>query len=261
MFWARWAAYARPTARKTLMLGGAATLSLLPQAYGAGRTLCSLPAPITESSGIVASSRSDNVFFTHNDSGDSARFFAIDRKCQLLATVNVTGATAIDWEDMARGPGRGGKPALFLGDIGDNTVTRKSVVVYEVPEPDIDESKTGVTVTARAIAHRFTYEDGPHDAETLLVGPAGDIVIVTKSDSGISRVYRAGGTVLKFMTKIDFNPLAEDFGFSLSPIAIVGRARATGGDVTADGTRVIVRTYAGAFEWRGQGSEGDVASA
>lgn len=90
--------------------------------------MCHLQDPrITESSGVAAG---PGVLWTHNDSGDSARFFALDRRCRTLATYSVVGARATDWEDMARGAG-----ALWFGDIGDNASTRSGVVVYRVPEP------------------------------------------------------------------------------------------------------------------------------
>lgn len=40
---------------------------------------------ISESSGLVASRTHDGVFWTHNDSGDAPRIFAIDRSGALLA--------------------------------------------------------------------------------------------------------------------------------------------------------------------------------
>ncbi|MGV3721407.1 MAG: hypothetical protein ACO1SX_10910, partial [Actinomycetota bacterium] len=77
-------------------------------------------AAINESSGLAASSRSNEYFFTHNDSGDDARFFAVDRRGRTLATFRVAGADNEDWEDMARGRDAAGRPVLLLGDIGDN---------------------------------------------------------------------------------------------------------------------------------------------
>jgi hypothetical protein len=37
---------------------------------------------------------------------------------------------------------------------------------------------------------RFTYPDGPHDAEALLVTPKGDVLIVTKGETGPLAVFR-----------------------------------------------------------------------
>jgi hypothetical protein len=241
-----------------LLAAGAA--SAVASDYSEGRTLCSLPTVINESSGIVASSRSDDVFFTHNDSGDKARVFAIDRSCRLLATVNISNASAVDWEDIARGPGAGGAQAIFIGDIGDNDRVRSSVTVYEITEPSVNTAKTEVTLSARATAHKLTYEDGPHDAETLLVEPkSGRIFVVTKVPDGKSGVYVAQGTVLHKVATVDFDAMASGPSLGQSPIALFGGNLATGGDVTPDGSRVVIRTYAEAFEWQTQG--GDLAGA
>jgi hypothetical protein len=57
---------------------------------------------IAESSGVVASSMQDKVVFTHNDAGDTARFFSVDSFGCALVTFTLKGADAIDWEDMVR---------------------------------------------------------------------------------------------------------------------------------------------------------------
>ena len=52
---------------------------------------------ITESSGLAASSRS-GIVFTHNDSGDSARFFAVDDAGRTRTTYALPDVQARDWE-------------------------------------------------------------------------------------------------------------------------------------------------------------------
>ncbi|NLT76895.1 MAG: hypothetical protein GXX98_10255, partial [Planctomycetes bacterium] len=60
---------------------------------------------IQEASGLVASRKNPGVLWVHNDSGDTARVFAIDTRGNLLGVCSVTGAKARDWEDIAIGPG------------------------------------------------------------------------------------------------------------------------------------------------------------
>jgi hypothetical protein len=98
------------------------------------------------------------VLFTHNDSGDDARFFAVDDSCRTLATYVLPGVDSSDWEDMARGPGPDGKPVLWFGDIGDNAMMRSEVVVQRVAEPEVRRAAKPVPVTS--VAFRFAYEDG-----------------------------------------------------------------------------------------------------
>ena len=91
---------------------------------------------IAEASGIVASRTQPGVFWLHNDSGDQARFFAVDAGGQRIGVFNVGGAEAVDWEDMSSGPGTKPGEYLYFGDIGDNGEERDKITVYRVPEPD-----------------------------------------------------------------------------------------------------------------------------
>ena len=182
-----------------------------------------------EISGIVASLAHDGVFYVHNDSGDVARFFAIDVAGKALATFNVSGAAAIDWEDIARAPCPAGT-CLFLGDIGDNSGNRSEYAVYSVAEPT-----TIVNATLPAEKLPFTYPDGSHNAETLLADPAtGGLFVVTKTLS-TSSVYAfplpltPGKSVV--LTK------AGDLSLPIMPALI------TGGDVHPAGRGVLLRTY------------------
>ena len=81
---------------------------------------------VVEASGIAASWRVNGVWWVHNDSGDSARVFAIGSDGRDLGEFALSGATAVDWEDIVAGPG----PAfavsyLYLADIGDNAKTAR----------------------------------------------------------------------------------------------------------------------------------------
>src|SRR4051794_17862577 len=144
---------------------------------------------IAESSGLAAATREPGVWFTHNDSGDAARFFAVGADGRTLATYRVAGATAVDWEDMAAAPAADGTPTLWLADIGDNDAARPSITVYAVPEPRV---RRGEDRTLPTTAYRLRYPDGPHDAETLLVDPVRHrAYVVTKTLAGRSAAYAA----------------------------------------------------------------------
>src|SRR4029453_18052009 len=61
---------------------------------------------VTEASGLANSGNNPGIYWTHNDSGDSARFFAVDGSTGgVAAAYELVGASAVDWEDMALGPG------------------------------------------------------------------------------------------------------------------------------------------------------------
>jgi hypothetical protein len=193
-------------------------------------------AQATELSGLVASPDQRGVLWTHNDSGDRPRVFALRADGSVLADLDVPGAEAVDWEDIAIGPEPSGGRALYVADIGDNAARRAAVDVYRFPEPRVPATGT----TAPATRLRLRYPDGPHDAETLLVDPrTGELAIVTKALSGASGVYvtrraRPGAVV----TLRRAATLELDAG-----------GLATGGDVSADGRVVAVRTYTGLVAW------------
>ncbi|WP_437590224.1 hypothetical protein [Sorangium sp. So ce1000] len=188
---------------------------------------------IDECSGVVAGKLHPDALYVHNDSGDEPRFFAIGLGGALRAEVNVVGAAAVDWEDIARGPCRtGGGSCLFLADIGDNDGDRDSTTIYGVPEP---ETLGGAPLASTAEAFVLSYPDGSHDAETLLVHPTtGALTLVTKVDEGSSSVYElpalpAAGAPATLVRAGSIQPPA-------------GSPRFTSGDVHPDGTGVLLRT-------------------
>jgi hypothetical protein len=226
---------------------GGIGLALVGQAGGGlAEVRCSLADPrIGESSGVASASWSDDVVFTHNDSGDAARFFALDaRTCATRAVFTVRGAANTDWEDMARATAADGAAVLWLADIGDNSARRSGVVVYEVAEPGADS--TGGTLPVRA-RMELTYPDGPRDAEALLVDPeTGRPVVVTKDGGGgRSRVYRApggGSGTLEVLTTLDVKALPG--GSLASPAWSV-----TAGDTSPDRRHVVLRSYLSVWVW------------
>ncbi len=201
---------------------------------------------VTEASGIAGSHRNPGVWWTHNDSGDSARFFALSGDAHLLATVEVDGATALDWEDIAVGPPAtsSGGETVYLADIGDNRRSRPSITVYRVAEPAVEFTSTPATEHVTADALTFTYPDGPHDAEALMVDPrSGDLIIVTKdwTLTGHSQVFRAPAGLAAGST----TALQEAATLELPVGTLV-----TGADVSADGSAVALRSYSGISLYR-----------
>lgn len=238
----------------TLVLAGPAA------AFQPGRLLFTFAdARINESSGLASSSRVDGVVFTHNDSGDSARFFAVDRRGATLATYVVPGPRPSDWEDMARGPDEKGASSLFFGDIGGN-FPRTDTVVTRVPEPVPDPRAMGVSATTTAgVRFPLSYPDGPHDAEALFADPRdGRLYLVTKvnpgATGGIAAVYAAPRPLRadapNTMTRIGelaLTPTGTDPTFNVFYAA--GEVAVTGADMSPDGSRIVVRTYTDAYEY------------
>lgn len=213
-----------------------------------------LPAALSEASGLVASRRQPGVLWMHNDSGDSAVVYAIDRSGAQLGAFEVSTARAVDWEDIAVGPPAGGRPGdtLYVGDIGDNRKERSEIVVYRVSEPTVEGkpvSGGGATggrpedsgSTRRAAQYVLRYPDGPHDAEVLLIDPvSGDLFVVTKDLQGRSGVFRSAA------------PLDPDATTTLEHLRTLDlgvAGLATGGDVSSSGDVIVIRTYTAVYVW------------
>jgi hypothetical protein len=187
---------------------------------------------IDETSGLVASALHPGSYYLHNDSGDSARFFAIGPAGEDRGLYELEGVTAVDWEDVARGPCSGEGSCLYFADFGDNASQRSEYVIHRVAEPALLEPGT------RAVpfeSFRYVYPDGSRNAEALLVHPTTGAPIILTKDAGRTQLYELslpldGGRVatarlLGQATLPDLLPLA------------------TGADFAPDGSAILVRTY------------------
>jgi hypothetical protein len=187
------------------------------------------------------------VLWTHNDSGDEPRVFAVRAADGAdLGAFTFAGAEAVDWEDIALGPCAPGSTAdcLYLGDIGDNFRTRSASQVYRIPEPTPLPAGGAATITGVARLD-FRYPDGPHDAEALLVDPASArVYVITKEKSGPSTVFRLPAP---FPATATARAPLKAKAVSMLAVAALGQL-VTGADVSPDGRRVLVRTYDMAFE-------------
>ena len=244
-------AIATPTVART-----AETVCASPPAIRRGTVETKL---LTEISGLAASRSQPGVLWAHNDSGDIARIFAMTDDGRHLGAYTLPSVQAIDWEDMALGPGPvDGKDYLYLGDIGDNAGQRSEITVYRVREPDAGSDGELTDVEALVLQ----YPDRPHDAEVLLVDPLdGNIYIITKEIAGgPSTVFRAPGaaaqvTVLEEVATVDFQALnAAEPPQDAGPLVLNLGWLPTGGDVAPDRSAVAIRTYAAVWVWELRGS-------
>lgn len=194
---------------------------------------------LTEISGLAASRRNAGVCWVHNDSGDSARVFAMSESGAHLGTYSLNGASARDWEDMAIGPGPDpGVDYLYVADTGDNRRQRVSVTVYRVPEPMVTQDQAPVTETLDDVeALPMCYPEAAFDCETLLVDPeTADVYLVTRDREGTGQahVYRCAA------------PHTPGVMATLELVTSIALAvQQTGGDVSPDGSAVLLRAHAG----------------
>ena len=204
---------------------------------------------VDESSGIVASRANPNIFWTHNDSGDGAFLYAFDKTGKKLGVWQITEAKNVDWEDIAAYTDKQtGTNYLFVGDIGNNNLTRSEAVIYKIVEPkiasaDVITSKKNPRLIENAKKIIVEYPDARHDAETLLVNPVNaDIYILSKNFVGAADVYKLAAPY-QFDKKQRLARIGEINVPSLT------KGLLTGGDISADGTRLILSDYFAGYEY------------
>ncbi len=213
-----------------------------PRIVGAIKT-----AEINESSGFAASLCQPNVFWTHNDSGDGAYLFALDKTGETLGVWKVENAKNKDWEDLATLKKPNGECFLYIGDIGDNESKRDDITVYLVEEPNVSgadrtSSRKNPRVTRPAEAIKIEYPNGRFNAETLIVHPqTGDLYILTKRFQDAAAVYKLPKNYS--FDKVNRLEKIADFTVPSIPFGLL-----TGGGIAPDGKRVIIADYLAAYE-------------
>lgn len=225
--------------------------SLMGAAFGAApahaadppTTVCTIgDARIDESSGLAMSLKHPGVMYTHGDSGNSTEVFALDAAtCAVRAVFTVAGTTNSDWEAMSVGKDDQGRPAVFVGDIGDNLSARSDLKIHRFAEPD---SLTDQTVTPTTFA--VSYADGKHDAETLMIDPRDNrLYIATKIlfGTGASGVYQGPATLsasgANTFTRVGNAPLTgTDGGFAPNGKSFTIRDYGTAYVFTAPGVQI-----------------------
>jgi hypothetical protein len=179
---------------------------------------------LPEASGAAVSRRTPGTIWSMNDSGEPL-LFAVDASGAITGRVRVTGATVNDWEDLSIGPcGQGS--CLYIADIGDNRMSRRTISVYRVPEPRVDED-----ATAPAEVFVAAYPDGAHDAEAMFVDGSGRAYIVTKDKPAATMLYRFP------------SPLRTGTTMMLERVANLPLGHVTDADASADGSWVALRTH------------------
>lgn len=193
----------------------------------------SLRDSLSEASGIAASEKNPNIVWTHNDSGDKPRLFAMNTSAEVVGIYYLDKATNRDWEAVALGKDpKTKKSFLFVGDIGDNNAQYGTYTIYKVPEPVVsDTQQLKVQTLSNVEKITFNYPDGKRDAETLMYDQtSGDLLVVSKREDSV-RVYR-----LAYPQSSSNNNNAEY-------ICSLPYSYTVAGDISRDGMEMILKTY------------------
>lgn len=192
-------------------------------------------ADMSEASGLVASARFPGFLWTHNDSGHDPEVFLFDSIGNSQSVISLENITNRDFEDIARFG-----TTIYVADIGDNRAVRSEISIIAFEEPQGIGSQS-VTPTA---VYRMTYPDGARDAETLLIDPlTRDWYIITKREASV-RVYRYAF------------PQDDSQIVTLERISgVLPMTSVVAGDVSPDGTEILVKTYDVVHYWKRDGDE------
>lgn len=201
---------------------------------------------LAELSGLVVGRRNPDALWVHNDSGNAPAVYALSTDGALRGTYDLGDISVSDPEDIAIGPAPGdAAPHIYIGDIGTNNDARDTIRVLRFPEPDLAQlgpkqydTITGITVL------EARYPDKPWNAEVLLLDPTTtDLYVITKVDQKPGTLFRWPSPTPGQVAVLE--PIRD---LDLSAFSLDGTP--TGGDVTEDGSGIVVRSYSSVTLWR-----------
>lgn len=161
-------------------------------AYGAPMQSGSVaPGELSALSGVAVSRVQPDVLFAHNDH-DRPVVYALDQQGRLHARVTLQGAQTNDIEDIALGK-CDAQTCVYLADVGDNAATRGEYSILRFVEPEVPSAAGAMELMPKFEQLKFRYEDGSHNAESLMVAPDGTLYIITKLAPGSGGNVEATG--------------------------------------------------------------------
>ncbi len=201
--------------------------------------LCTVTDPrLSEASGLAVDG---SRLLMVNDDGSSLEVYVLDRSCRVTSVISAP-VDPYDVEDLALAA----DGTLWLADIGDNSLARDTVALH------------ALAADGRSSLFRYSYVDGLHDAEALLLDAGGRPVVVTKELSGRAGVYTASEAAPRVLSRVGSLALTPT-GTPGGPAGGIGQVLVTGAALSPDGLFAVVQTYTDAYLYAV--SDGDVVAA
>lgn len=210
---------------------------------------------LSELSGLVRSQLFEDVYWAHNDSGDSARVFALDREgktlcpgflasCRTAAVglrdwpgQSVELAMNYDWEDIAVFEGD-----LLIADIGNNGNARRDLGIYRVPEFNplaVERTRALAFYPIRYPEQRqFPAEQWEFDAEALFTDGSEVFLITKHREPGKIGTFKRGAKLYRVPLQSSVEPNVLEWVASREDLAVV-----TAADVSPSGETLAVLGY------------------
>jgi hypothetical protein len=213
---------------------------------------------LSELSGLVQSPHRKGVFWAHNDSGDSARLFALDAQGHAILPTYaalsqygdvaeagktpwqgfaVLDATNVDWEDIAVD-----EHYLYVADLGNNNNNRRDLAIYALSEIDPTASTRSAVVQKYPIVYPdqngFPDPSWDFDSESMFAAD-GTLYVISKQRTSTFRHDMEAGAKLY---RLDTRHSDRDNVLTLVDSNAEMKA-ATGADLSPDGQRLAVISY------------------
>ncbi|GAA5181609.1 hypothetical protein GCM10023322_16690 [Rugosimonospora acidiphila] len=217
-----------------------------------GQSVCKVDEDLHSLSGLTATANGYAVVDRADTSGLVMRVYQLDSKCQRISpSLKYSGSGPRDPRDIQLSTD--GKD-YWVADTGDDLQTpdRPTIALWKVPV-DPDDSAT---------LYHFSFPDGdgPWNVDAMLMGSSGSPVFVTHPLSGAAGIYvptAAPGSSTVPLRKVgQFTPQRTGTPNKLGPDTA---SAVTGGAVSPDGKKVVLRTYSDAYEW--DVTNGDIVKA
>lgn len=211
---------------------------------------------LTELSGLLAVDKSYYVINDSNDNAEKVKLFKLDSACKLKTSYKFN-AQAVDPEDLALGPDN----AIWIADTGDSKINTEDFTVSH------DRARVALWKFAAGKMtgpYRMSYPAKKYDSEALIIASDGTPILVTKdwdftASEGKTYLYAPAGPLTvaagEPVPMKELGSLTLPRTTTVNPVGGLGRRQVTGAAKNADGTKVVLRTYADAFEWELKSSD------
>lgn len=227
-----------------------------PEVCEAPVSISALPDDLYEASGIIRDPRRHDLFWVHNDSGNSPEIYGIDLAGKVVSVVPLLGIMNRDLEDIAIGPCPDGD-CLYLADIGDNLAVFASVLIHRLPLPELPPAGSAEVTRSTTIepnaTWRLVYEDGPRDSEALVVdAKRSELVVVSKGRNDEIVLYAIPFADLR--SRLADTDTLRRIGRLRLPIGTNSSQFVTAADLSPDASTLVVRSYTTLYQFAWEGS-------
>lgn len=200
---------------------------------------CALPITTHESSGIIANDYGD--YWLHNDAENTTEIFQMDANCNVIRTIDLTGAHNYDWEDACKDDDGN----FYIGEIGSRNGQFSpngiydQLFAYKIPNPRFHCANT---MTPEPI--EFNFQSSVKDCESMFYWD-GWLYFISKHHSNDPNNPLAGVAELHKVPAIPNQPLyTADYVASLTihdyPCQDINTYKVTSADLSPDGSILVM---------------------